>query len=156
MKLEDPMSLSQPNDDSSPDRTPAWWYIAAVVVGVLATAFTMGGSEKFAAPQRAIADPAAPATNKEWAVPAMPAVTMTPAPAAPAAAEEDGEFIVDPSVAAAEEEERTADPYEINEALVMPDETGRVQPSYADIVTAAEEEPEVPKESGTEENSATR
>lgn len=142
--------------DSIDDRTPAWWYAAAVLIGLFTAAILMGGGEDFPAEQRPAAA-AASTPYKEWQVPTMPAITATPAPAATApAAEEDGEFIVDPSVAAAEEEERTADPYEINEVLVMPDETGRVQPGYDDIVTAAEEEPEAPKEGSTEESGATQ
>jgi hypothetical protein len=138
--------------DSIDDRTPAWWYAAAVLIGLFAAAILMGGGEEIPPPRPTATAPAVTTPYKEWQVPEMPVITATPTP--PAVTEEDGEFIVDPSVAAAEEEERNADPYEINEALVMPDETGRVQPSYADIVTAAEEEPEAPKDGSTEEAAA--
>ncbi|WP_162932511.1 hypothetical protein [Solimonas sp. K1W22B-7] len=138
--------MSPSESDTAP--VPYAWYAAAAAIVLIFAALFWVNREDAPRPAPRPAAASGETPYKEWPAPAA----AQPAwPAAPVAAADDGDMIVDPSVAEAEEAEKHADPYEISEALVMPDEGSRVQPSYADIVTAAEDEPETPKTDGEAE-----
>lgn len=138
--------MSPPESDTPP--VPYAWYAAAAAIVLVFTALFWVNREDDPRPAPRPAAAGSETPYKEWPAAATPQPAWPPAPVAAA---DDSDVIVDPSVAEAEEAEKHADPYEISEALVMPDEGSRVQPSYADIVTAAEDEPEAPKTDGEEE-----
>jgi hypothetical protein len=136
----------KPQDSLKTSRIHRGWYAAATIV-VLAIAAMEFPHHTLPAP--ANAPPSATTPVPEDAAPLTPPApvpTHVPFVMAPTDLPEDDDVIIDSSVYEAEQEEKYADPYEINEVLLMPDETDRVHPGYDDIVTAAEDEPDEPEE----------
>ncbi|MGQ0698585.1 MAG: hypothetical protein ACT4PZ_10115 [Panacagrimonas sp.] len=137
------MTQASPQNESTRKPAPRAAYAVALLVALASVAgiyYFQTSSAPVEIPF--VAAPLSPAGERPASAGLeLDAAPQPSKPSAPAIAEDD-DIIVDESVYEAELAERYDDPYEIQEFIDPPDETGRVHAGKEPIHTAAEDEDE--------------